>query len=131
MLLTEACFLLGIARFAVSTLPFSWIAKSLGKHMTETSLDLNPADAQRARMIGRAVLSAANYTPWESVCLPQAVAAKWMLSWRHIPGTLYLGVIKDRTNPERLAAHAWLRCGDKILTGAQGYHQYTVVSTFS
>ena len=82
-------------------------------------------------MIGQAIRSAANYTPWESVCLPQAMAAQWMLKRRHIAGTLYLGVAKDETKPEKLAAHAWLRSGDVLLTGGAGHRQFTVVATFS
>jgi hypothetical protein len=72
-------------------------------------------------------------TPYrlQSVCLPQAVATQWMLKRRRIAGTLYLGVAKDETQPEKLAAHAWLRCGTFILTGAAGHRQFTVVATFS
>lgn len=131
MLLLEAFLLLGMARLGVLILPFRWLARSLGQHMQETDTQLPPADLPLARMVGAAVRSAANYTPWGSVCLPQAVAAKWMLKRRNIPGTLYLGVMKDETKPEKLAAHAWLRCGHIIITGAKGHRQYTVVSTFS
>jgi len=131
MLLLEAFLLLGAARLGVLLLPFRWLAKSLGAHMTEADASIQTADLQLARMIGWAVRSIANYTPWESVCLPQAVAAKWMIKRRSIPGTLYLGVMKDEAKPEKLAAHAWVRCGQFILTGAKGHLQYTVVSTFS
>ncbi|MEN6313945.1 MAG: lasso peptide biosynthesis B2 protein [Clostridiaceae bacterium] len=131
ILLVEAFLLLGMARLGVMILPFRWLAKSLGHHMKQTDTQLPPADLPLAHMVGAAVRSAANYTPWKSVCLPQAVAAQWMLKRRNIPGTVYLGVMKDETKPEKLAAHAWLRCGHIILTGAKGHHQYTVVSTFS
>jgi hypothetical protein len=129
--LLEAFLLLGMARLGVMVLPFRWLAKSLGKHMTEAATPIQTDDLHLARMVGRAVRSAASYTPWGSVCLPQAVAAKWMLRRRHIAGTVYLGVMKDDTKPEKLAAHAWIRCGSVIVIGAEGHHQYTVVSTFS
>ena len=131
MMLLEAFVLLGVARLGVLMLPFRWLAKSLGDHMKQIDTPLPSADLPVARMVGGAVCSAANYTPWKSVCLPQAVAAKWMLKRRGIPGTLYLGVMKDQTKPEKLAAHAWVKCGHVILTGAKGHRQYTVVSTFS
>ena len=99
ILLLEAFLLLGVARLGVLILPFRWLTKSLGDHMKQTDTQLSPADLLVARMIGRAVRSVANYTPWGSVCLPQAVAAKWMLKHRNIPGTVYLGVIKDKTKP--------------------------------
>jgi hypothetical protein len=131
LLLMEAFVLLGIARLAVLALPFKWLAISLGRHKNEADAQISAADLNIARKVGQAVCSAANHTPWESVCLPQAVAAQWMLKRRHIAGTLYLGVAKDETKPEKLAAHAWLRCGTFILTGAAGHRQFTVVATFS
>ena len=130
-LLLEAFLLLGMARMGLLILPFRWLARSLGQHMQEDQTPLHSSDLKLARMIGGTVRTAANHTLWKSACLPQAVAAKWMLKRRHIPGTVYMGVMKDETNPEKLAAHAWIRCGDIILTGARGHHQYTVVSTFS
>ncbi len=131
ILMAEAFLLLGIARLGVIILPFRWLAGSLGRHMQDDQSLPLPTDLHMARLIGGAVRSASNYTPWDSVCLPQAVAAKWMLKRRHIPGTVYLGVMKDETKPEKLAAHAWVRTGPAILTGAKGHRQYTVVSTFS
>ena len=131
LLLIEAFLLLGIARLAVLALPFKRLAVSLGRHMNEADAQISTTDLNRARQVGQAVRSAVNYTPWESVCLPQAVAAQWMLKRRHIAGTLYLGMAKDETRPEKLAAHAWLRCGGLILTGGAVHRQFTVVSTFS
>jgi hypothetical protein len=131
ILLLEAFLLLGVARLAVIVLPFRWLARSLGIHMKITDGPMASDDLRLARTIGGAVRSAARYTPWTSLCLPQAVAAKWMLKRRRIAGTLYLGVVKDETKAEKLTAHAWLRCGPAILTGAKGHQQYTVVSTFS
>jgi hypothetical protein len=131
ILLLEAFLLLGVARLAVLALPFKWLAVSLGRHMHEADARISASDLHLARSVGQAICAAANYTPWESVCLPQAVAAQWMLKRRHIAGTLYLGVAKADAHPERLAAHAWLRCGNLILTGRQGHRQYTVVATFA
>jgi Transglutaminase-like superfamily len=131
LLLMEAFLLLGIARLTVLVLPFKWLAVSLGRHKHEADAQISFSDLNLARKVGQAVCSAANYTPWESVCLPQAVAAKWMLKRRHVAGTLYLGVAKDETKPEKLSAHAWLRSGNIILTGAAGHRQFTVVATFS
>ena len=131
LLLMEAFVLLGIARLAVLVLPFKRLAVSLDRHQNETDMQISASDLNFARKVGQAVCSAANHTPWESVCLPQAVVAQWMLKRRRIAGTLYLGVAKDVTKPEILAAHAWLRCGSIILTGAAGHQQFTVVTTFS
>lgn len=130
-LLIEAFLLLGLARFLVLTLPFKWLARTLGKHMSESGPYVSDRNFRLARLIGQAVRSAANNTPWQSVCLPQAVVGQWMLKRRNIPGTVYLGVAINKSIPDKLSAHAWLRCGSSILTGADGHRQFTVVSTFS
>ena len=130
-LLLEAFILLGVARLLVLTIPFRRLAGSLGQHMHESGPEIDPTALHNARLIGQAVRSAANYTPWQSVCLPQAVAGQWMLKRRRIAATLYLGVAKDLTKTEQLAAHAWLRCGDTILTGGPNHKNFTVLSTFS
>lgn len=131
LLLLEAFALLGGARLLILAIPFRWLAVSLGKRMTESAPDLEPSALRQACMIGQAVRSAANNTPWESVCLPQAVAGQWMLKRRGINATLYLGVAKANDTSEKLSAHAWLRCGDRIITGAAGHRQFTVVASFS
>lgn len=130
-LLLEAFLLLVIARMALRVLPFKRLAASLGRHMREADGPVEAPDLSLAEQVGRAVRAAARYTPRESVCLPQAVAAQWMLRRRRIPGTLYLGLAKCETDPERLAAHAWLRCGEHILTGDTADRKFTVISTFS
>jgi hypothetical protein len=127
----EAFLLLGLARIMVVVLPFRILAATLGRHRMETDHQVSPPVTDLALKIGQAVRAAACHTPWKSVCLPQAVAAQWMLRRRGIAGTLYLGVAKDKTNPDKLTAHAWLRCGNQILTGAGGYQAFTVVTTFS
>lgn len=131
LMFVEAFTLLGLARFMVLVVPFKFLARSLGNHMNESRFFVSEPDVLIARMVGQAVRSAANNTPWESVCLPQAVVGQWMLKRRNISGTVYLGVMRNAVNTDKLAAHAWLRCGKKILTGADGHRQFTVVSTFS
>jgi hypothetical protein len=43
---------------------------------------------------------------------------------------MYLGVGKDETTPDAVAAHAWLCCGNTIVTGASGLERYTPLSSF-
>jgi hypothetical protein len=69
------------------------------------------------------------YTPWNSNCLVQTIAAKLILQRRGVSSTLYLGVAPD--THEALQAHAWLRSGSIILTGAPGHRRYTVIATFT
>jgi hypothetical protein len=64
-----------------------------------------------------------------SQCLVQAVAVTWMLQRSDIPSTLYFGVAKDTGGG--LKAHAWVRVGEKILTGAKEREDFSVVATFA
>ena len=130
-LLHEAVFWLGVSRAAILVLPFRRIASHLGRHMAETPHS-TISDAEQAatiRVVSRIIEVAARNLPWECKCLAQALAARAMLHRRGIPSTLYLGVGKDEQ--AQLIAHAWLRCGDEILTGNEGVEQYAVVATFA
>jgi len=132
----EAFFWLMGARLVLLFLPFKKIAPHLGKHMEETPPDF-PAGSPAAKLyddvvpaVSLAIRRASGRTPWESACLVQALAAKMMLKCRRFPSTLYLGMAKDENKHTGLKAHAWVRCGDTIVSGNEGINQYTVVSTF-
>ncbi|NOZ05052.1 MAG: lasso peptide biosynthesis B2 protein [Chloroflexi bacterium] len=128
-LLLEASLWLGVARLALLTIPFRWIAPYLGQQKAESGPEIGPFPEDAVLRIGWAVRSVARRTPWESACLAQAIAADRMLQRRGIPGTLYLGMAKGET--DEWQAHAWLRCGPHILTGQQGHERFVVVSTFA
>ena len=57
------------------------------------------------------------------------MAGKAILRTRGISSTLYLGV--DLDDDKDLQAHAWLRCGDKVLTGERPSAGFTVVAHFA
>ena len=128
-LYVETIFLLGLARLVLLVIPFKWIAPRLGQHMkTIHEQDFNKNYTLICN-ISHAVGSVSRYTPWESKCFVQAIAARWMLRKQGIGGTLYLGVAKEKDN--YLKAHAWFKCGDRIVTGAKGHENFTVVSFFN
>lgn len=128
-LLLEALLWLGLARLALLTVPFKWIAPLLGDHMVETTQALGSHAEAHILRIGWDVRAVASRTPWESACLAQAIAANCMLQRRGISSTLYLGMAKGES--EEWQAHAWLRCGPHILTGGPGHSKFAVVSTFA
>ena len=66
--------------------------------------------------------------PWHSTCLVQAIAAMLMLQRRGLDSTLYLGVARE--GDVDLAAHAWLRSGDVLVTGVDEQQQYKTISSF-
>lgn len=128
-LLLQAYFLLGRMRAAILTISFKRLSKSLQHHPELATLEpLNKAELKQAKIIGRAVVTAARYTPWDSNCLAQVLTAQRMLAQNQIAGTFFLGAKKDE---QKLEAHAWLECDGLILTGEAGHENYTVVSTFS
>lgn len=128
-LLAEAAGCLVAARLAVWFVPFRRLATGLGDKMVESPAEDTEPQRATATRIGWAVRALGRRLPWMSQCLVQAVAATWMLQRRRIPSTLYFGLSKD-TDGE-LKAHAWVRSGTQVLTGAKGRHGFTVVATFA
>jgi hypothetical protein len=127
--LVEAGFWLGLARLAILVLPFRRVAPILGRHMAQSPEEMEAAPAELLDRISWAVTTASRHLPWDCLCLAQAMAGKAMLKRRGVPSTLYLGLAKE---PEaQLQAHAWLRCGVRILTGRRGMAGFTVIATFA
>lgn len=112
LLLIEAALFLGLARLALLTLPFGRIAPWL-----QRSPDSGSHDRETVLAVGEAVAIAARNVPWNSVCLPQAMAAKVMLARRGQGSALHLGAAKAS---DRLTAHAWLVAGGEVVVGEAG-----------
>jgi hypothetical protein len=87
-----------------------------------SALDPQPPE-QLQRDIRYIVALAANTVPWRSLCLPNAIAAKHMLSRRGFRSTLHLGVGHRETGDPH--AHAWLDAGSLIITGQDGVELVT------
>ncbi|TWH49431.1 lasso peptide biosynthesis B2 protein [Sporomusa sp. KB1] len=122
-------FLTGIVRLSILFLPFRWLGPVLGGLMQESQATEEKVNVDKAKQIGKMVERVSRYTPWESKCLVQALVGKILLRRQGITNTLYLGVGRDERNA--LIAHAWLRCGEIILTGGKGRERFTVVSKFA
>ena len=73
---------------------------------------------RRGRAVGGVVRSVARRLPFETLCLPQAMAAHWMLRRRGVACRLWIGV--RRRTPERpLDYHAWLTVDGESVIGGQ------------
>lgn len=129
VLLLESVILTAVARFAVLTLPFRWISKLFGRQMGVTPEAPSDSNHVSVRDVGWAIEAVSRRVPWNANCLAQAIAATIMLRRRATNGTVYFGVTKNKEG--RCQAHAWLRSGDVIVTGANGMNKFTVVSTFA
>ncbi len=123
--------ILGLGKAVIFTVSFRRLAPHLGTAVGIAPWVpvLVPAQEVRARQIGRAVQLAARYTPWESNCFPQAVAARVLLRLYRIPYALYLGLMRD-PNTGEFKAHAWVAAGRVRVTGGKSFDQFTVVGCF-
>jgi hypothetical protein len=129
-LLVASVLQLAWAWVMIRRLPLQRIVARRRMEAGEDCTPLSPDELAEATRISRAVVSAAAHTPWRSACLEQALAASGLLRRGRIPGTLYLGVARDATQPDGVAAHAWVRCGDLIVTGAGGHERFAVVGKY-
>lgn len=133
LLLAEAATALGLARLAVTLLPFRVVARALGREgPVPDGLDgsAGPAGRQAGApgRVGWAVVAAARVVPWPATCLVQTLAASRMLALRRVGTVAVLGV--DRDGGE-LRAHAWLKAGPVIVTGAPVHAGFTPVAVFA
>lgn len=128
-LLLEALAWLSWAKLLLLLVPFRWIAPRLGKLKAQSSAALTEKERRLVARISWAVQSVAAHVPLGFVCLPQAMAAKWMLRRRRLASTLYLGVAQ--LDKVKFTAHAWLRAGDKILTGQAESLTHSTIATFA
>ncbi len=130
-LLFQAVGWLGVMRLAIALLPFRRIAARLNLKQGEGPTTLDVTLSQQAERIGWALRAAAAHVWWKSTCFDQALAGAIMLQHRGIAGTVYLGVAKNIGTSADVAAHAWLRSGEAILTGAAGHERFSVIAAFT
>ena len=131
LLFLEAVLLLAFARFCVRFLRFHHYAGLLGPQCEGEMLQPVQADQvtrDEIQAIGQEIKRAANNVPWQAVCLPQAMAGKWMLKRRGIASALYLGLA--RGDNIELKAHAWLVAGKVPVTGVASREEFTQVARF-
>lgn len=125
---THAALLMVVARAAILCIPFRIFSPLLGMHMHDSPTSDAGEHAWAIAEVCRSVDVAATWVPWAATCLTRAVAIKLMLGRRRCPSTLYLGVrVRDNT----LFAHAWLRAGNRIVSGAQEAMNFTPVAWFT
>jgi hypothetical protein len=124
LLIAEAAFYLAMARLILLCIPFRKIAPRLARQPRDGC----DADAITRADVRRAVMTAARNVPWQAPCLPQAMAAKYMLARRGFTSTLRFGVGRDVAGD--FLAHAWLEAGNAVVIGAAGADQVTPIAQF-
>ena len=124
-LFIEAWFFLHWAKLQIQFKPFQSIAAGLGEPQFETPL--NDSFKEMNELMKTALRRAGKFSLHKSTCYDQALAGMMMCRIRNIPATIYFGLSK---NEGGLKAHAWLRCGSRVITGAAVRHNYTPVAWF-
>jgi len=119
-LLLRAIAHLAIARIKLAVVPFRRLSARLS---TESDAIRTEPDPDILRRIGFAVSVAANHVPWRSDCFPQTIAAHNLLKRYGYDSTIHFGV--ERAGEDVLNGHAWLTCGEIIVTGGAELHRYT------
>ncbi|MEP0203751.1 MAG: lasso peptide biosynthesis B2 protein [Halioglobus sp.] len=133
-LLMQAWLMLGWYRLLLAVRPLMCIVDSLEQHTGRCRVpDAVPFQQAEARMVGKLVASAAVVTPWQSRCLVQVLVVQRLLARRDISGVVYIGACRDgelASAATAFSAHAWLVCGDAIVSGGAGHNDFTVLASF-
>ena len=119
-LFLRAVFWLAVARIWLAKVPVSKLAERLS-----ADVGTEEADPELLRRVGYAVGAAGANVPWRADCFPQSIAARKLLQKYGYRSTIHLGV--EKTEKYELLAHAWLTCGDTIVTGAAEADRYAEI----
>ena len=123
-LLIEAAARLLSAWAALRLLPFAFLMRTLD------SAAAGDAAMPRASIlqIRWAVETAARHLPLSLTCLPQALAACWMLKARGAAPRMHYGVAS--TGDGSFEAHAWVELTGIPVIGHRTANQFTLLTTF-
>jgi hypothetical protein len=119
-LFLRAVFWLGLARIWLTRASFPDLAERLSADGSSKE-----ADPELLRRVAYAVSAAGSNVPWRSDCFPQSIAAYKLLQKYGYRSKIHLGV--DKADKDELLAHAWLTCGETIVTGGAEVDRYAEI----
>lgn len=118
LLTVEALVLLAAARLLVAGVRFRRWRGLLG-HPGQRALLHDVMVCRLDRYLARVVERASTYLPFETKCLPRAMALHWMLARRARPAELVLAVLAGSGRGGALDdLHAWVELDEQVLIGA-------------
>lgn len=112
----QAMLALVLAKAVIATIGFArwrnWLGPPSGgaagaTHANATSFAL-----------AQAVERASARLPFETKCLPRAIALHWLLRRRNLPSRLVIAALPSGARGAVETLHAWVEVGDRILIGA-------------
>ena len=123
-LFAVACGRILFAWGVLKILPFARVVALLGaaRHVA------TPVDRTLVRRVRWAVEAAARHLPLSLTCLPQALAATWMLQARGYAPRMHYGVTTSDTGGFK--AHAWVELDDTPVIGHRGATRFTLLTRF-
>jgi len=123
--LVEASALLVWARLLIAFVPLRHWRKQFGELAAHGASHpaLSEAERETARLVVHAIDRAGRNLPFAFICLPRALAARWMLARRGVDSQLYIGV--GRSDAGETSLHAWLKAGEDWITGYQESISYS------
>ena len=113
--LARAALELGLARWRLS---HKTVRNALGPNNGQRELAQPALDTDQKELVHRvafAIPRVGSRVPWRADCLVQALAARQWLDRFGIANELHVGVRSPAG--ECLDAHAWLTCGEIVVTG--------------
>jgi len=134
MTLEAAVVLMGAA-LALKLVPFRRVVRWGGFRASEPppgkQSSLPARHPGSPGQVGHAVQRAARHLPLNLLCLPQALAAQWMLRRRGIASTLHFGMAKSSEGECPMQAHAWLTVAGLGVVGIAASRGFIEVARFS
>jgi hypothetical protein len=107
-LLREAGIVLLLSSICIKVVAFKHIDRFLRARWNDC-LESDIAHDEEIKLVQRAVSRAANFLPWQSLCLGRSMAQFIMLRRRGVPAVLLAGV--RFSDASSLEAHAWVNTG--------------------
>lgn len=83
------------------------------------------------RQVGRLMGKVVRHLPIRVRCLPQAMAAQWMLRRRGVRGKLMFGVRRGEAAKRPLEFHAWLTVDGECVVGGGGVESFAAFPPFT
>ena len=126
-LLIESLFLVAFIGLALRIVPFRFFRKIIAARLTAEDRKKS-VDWKKINPIVRSVRSASRFVPL-ATCLPQALAAMFLIKTAGQSSNLKIGVAKD--DKQHFKAHAWLEINGRIIIGKLPLHsEYKVLDSY-
>jgi len=122
----ETCVALILAKVVLRLFPFRWVTRSLAIQVQPQRGKVPDQIHDDLRDWARALNACARHLPFSATCLVQAVAGSMLLKLRRRNIAIWIGVKKSPDGT--LAAHAWLLCDDRVVTGGTSYGDYHILA---